>query len=81
MLAAGIFWAPSMGVAAVVGEERDELEREELRELLLGHTIGAEEEGRHGVGACCCAMGEGAELPAATVRKKEGKRKWRLGGR
>jgi hypothetical protein len=48
MLAAGIFWVPSMDVAAVVGEERDELEREELRELLLGHTIGAEEEGRHG---------------------------------
>jgi hypothetical protein len=24
-----------------------------------------------GRGACCCAMGEGAELPAATVRKKE----------
>jgi hypothetical protein len=27
--------------------------------------------GSMGRGACCCAMGEGAELPAATVRKKE----------
>jgi hypothetical protein len=46
-----------------------------------GRSFSAEEEGRPAAGASS-AMGKGAALPAAAVRKKETgkKRRWRLGG-